>query len=227
MKTRLHRTTSGTGPPLVFVHGMADDSSIWDSTVAALTDDFTCTRLDLPGHGVSPAPEEPEAYAREALLESIDDVLDEIGPAIWIGHSLGGYLGLAHAITRPNVLRGLVLVATGPGFRDAKSMENWNNWVRRSANRLPIPEVATISSLHVDSMVIERFSEIAVPVGLVLGSHDRAFLGANDYMQRKLSNVTRDTVEGGRHRLMRTHSSHVADMARDIWARAESAEVTN
>ncbi|MEZ5249698.1 MAG: alpha/beta hydrolase [Ilumatobacteraceae bacterium] len=46
---------------------------------------------------------------------------DLFGPAdgshrpVLVGHSLGGYLALAHAITRPGVDRGLVVLNTGPG----------------------------------------------------------------------------------------------------------------
>ena len=129
MSTSLYQQRTGTGPAVVLVHGIADDSSIWAGTVAALSADCACTAIDLPGHGRSPTPTESSAYERKALLASIDEVLDGTGPAVYVGHSLGGYLGLAHSITRPGVLRGLVLVATGPGFRDAAAMADWNDRV--------------------------------------------------------------------------------------------------
>ena len=221
MITPLHTSTTGTGPAVVFVHGIADDSSIWAATVAALGADCACTAVDLPGHGRSPAPAEAAAYERDALLASIDAVLAHTGPAVFVGHSLGGYLGLAHCITRPGIIRGLVLVATGPGFRDAAAMQDWNDRVHLSAPRLDIPRVATTASLHTDSMVIDRLSEVSVPVGLLVGSQDRAFFGANGYMERKLPDVRRHTVTDGRHRLMRTHSGAVAGMVREVLSAAE------
>ena len=42
------------------------------------------------------------------------------GPAVLVGHSLGGYLSLAHAATRPGVARGIVVLNTGPGFRNQR-----------------------------------------------------------------------------------------------------------
>ena len=203
---------------MVLVHGMADDSTIWAPTVQDLSAGCACTTLDLPGHGRSPAPTEATAYEREALLSSIDDVLARTGPAVYVGHSLGGYLGLAHCITRPGVLRGLVLVATGPGFRDAASMQDWNDRVHLTAPKLDIPRAATTASLHTDSMVIDRLTEVTVPVGLIVGSQDKAFVGANDYMERKLPEVRRRTIKDGRHRLMRTHPGEVAGMVREILA---------
>ena len=216
MTTALHTTTTGTGPAVVLVHGMGDESSVWDGTVEALNETFACTTVDLPGHGRSPAPSEQAAYGREAVLASIDAVLDRTGPAVYVGHSLGGYLGLTHCLTRPGVIQGLVLVAAGPGFRDARAMQDWNDRVHLSASRLTIPRVATTTSLHTDSMVIDRLTDVAVPVGLLVGSDDKAFMGANDYLERKLPDVRRRTIAGGRHRLMRTHPDAVAGMARAV-----------
>ena len=216
MITQLHTTATGAGPAVVLVHGFADDSTVWDTTTDDLGASCTCTAVDLPAHGRSPAPTEAAAYEREALLASIDAVLDRTGPAVYVGHSLGGYLGLAHCITRPGVLRGLVLVATGPGFRDAASMQDWNDQVHLTMPRLELPRVAATASLHTDSMVIDRLSEVTIPVGLIVGSRDRAFVGANDYMERKLSDVRRRTIADGRHRLMRSHAAEIADLVREV-----------
>ena len=223
MTTELHREVTGTGPAVVLVHGWGDDASIWAATAEELSVDCACTSINLPGHGRSPAPTEASAYEREALLASIDAVLDDTGPAVLVGHSLGGYLGLAHTITRPGSLRGLVLVATGPGFRDEAARQAWNDRVHLSAPRLDIPLVAATASLHTDSVVIDRLTEVSVPVGLLVGSQDRAFLGANDYMERKLPDVRRRTIDDGRHRLMRSHPAEVAAMVREVLSAAGTA----
>ena len=84
-----------------------------------LEDRFTVVAVDLPGHGESPCPDDPEAFTRDAALDDLDAVLAELdGPAILVGHSLGGYLALAHAATRLGTARGIVVLNTGPGFRD-------------------------------------------------------------------------------------------------------------
>ena len=224
MTAQLHTTTAGTGPAVVLVHGFANDSSVWNATVDELSAGCACTAVDLPAHGRSPTPSEKSAYEREALLAAIDAVLAETGPAVYVGHSLGGYLGLAHCITRPGVLRGLVLVATGPGFRDAASMQDWNDQVHLTMPRLDLPRVAATASLHTDSIVIDRLSEVTIPIGLIVGSRDKPFVGANDYMERKLADVRRRTIDGGRHRLMRTHPAEIADMVREVLSAADLAK---
>ena len=43
----------GEGPPLVFVHGAAEDSRIWQAQLAGLADEFTVVAWDEPGAGRS------------------------------------------------------------------------------------------------------------------------------------------------------------------------------
>ncbi len=209
-------------PALLFVHGIADDSSVWDETVAELSDDYICVTLDLPAHGNSPEADDPSSYERDAVLNALDTVLDDIGPTVFIGHSLGGYLGLVHHLTRPATLKGLVMVSTGPGFRDAEAMADWNSRIHANAKNMGIPADATALALHHDSLAIDQLTEVSIPIGLVVGSEDKNFRGANDYMASKLSAIDNSplvghmTIEGGRHRVMRTHPAEVADMIRQV-----------
>lgn len=217
----LHTTTVGSGPSVLLVHGLDDDSSIWDSTVEALRGDCACTLVDLPGHGRSPEPADPAAYGRDAVLDALDEVLHAIGPSVLVGHSLGGYLGLAHHLIRPGALRGLVLVSAGPGFRDREAMTQWNDRVRANSAAMRVTAEAAAVALHTDSVVINGLGKVSIPVGLMVGAEDRAFFGANDYMERKIADVRRRTVIGARHRLMRTHPEAIADMVRSVVAVAD------
>ena len=59
-------------------------------------------------------------------LVDIDDVIASIDePVVLVGHSLGGYLSLAHAATRPGAAKGVIVLNTGPGFRDPEKREGW------------------------------------------------------------------------------------------------------
>lgn len=216
----LHHEDRGVGPTILFVHGLDDDSSCWDGVIDELASDHRCVAVDLPGHGASPSPVVAAAYSRASVLAALDTLLAEIGPAVLVGHSLGGYLGLAHTLLRPGVLRGLVLVATGPGFRDEGSRNRWNDRVRANAPGYRIHETAAGIALHEDSLVIDGLGDVAVPVALVIGSDDRGFSGANDYLERKLPDAERTTIEGGGHFVMRTHPELVARAVRSLVARA-------
>lgn len=222
MSTLLHTTTTGSAragaATLLFVHGLDSDSDVWAPTIDLLSDHL-CVLVDLPGHGKSPVSSDPSAYGRSAMLEDLDAVISELErPVVFVGHSLGGYLAMAHALTRPGVLDALVLLSTGPGFRDPRAREGWNSRVLKNAPGYGVSELAATVGLHVDSMVIDRIAELTLPVALVIGDSDKAYLGANDYMHKKLPHATRTDVEGGRHYLMQSHPDRVAAAVRDTAA---------
>ena len=222
MSHDLHLEFHGTGPTVLFVHGLDSSSEVW-GPVIELLGDHRCVAVDLPGHGHSPVSQDPSAYEREALLETLDEIIESLdGPVVLVGHSLGGYLGMAYALTRPGVLAGLVLVSTGPGFRDPQAREKWNSSVRENADGYDIPTIAASIGFHVDSMVIDRMTELEIPLALVIGSADKAYLGANDYMAKKLPHATRTTVDGARHYVMRSHPESVAEAIRSLTSTIES-----
>ncbi len=227
MSTPLHITTTGSAAAsaatLLFVHGVDSDSDVWTPTIDLLTD-HRCIAADLPGHGKSPVSNDPAAYERSAMLEDLDAVISELPrPIVFVGHSLGGYLAMAHALTRPGAVDALVLVSTGPGFRDPEARAGWNSRLLTNAPSYGVSELAATVGVHVDSMVIDRMTELTLPVALVIGDGDRGYLGANDYMERKLPHATRTTVEGARHYVMRSHPEQVATAVRNITASLPAA----
>ncbi len=216
----------GSGPVVLWVHGVDSDHHVWTRVIDLLWRDFDCVALDLPGHGKSSRPDTESAYARAVVLEAIDQVISDLRASasrraiIWVGHSLGGYLGMAHALTRtsanddPHAINALVAVATGPGFRDPDAMRDWNARIRVNAPNYFVGETAATIAFHLDSMVMDGLGNLSLPVALVIGSEDHAFGGANEYMERKLSNVTRFTIKGGRHFVMKSHPGEVAEAVR-------------
>jgi pimeloyl-ACP methyl ester carboxylesterase len=96
-------TRSGTGAPLVLLHGLGSSQKAWDPVLPALTARFDVIAVDLPGFGES-APlygltEVPPA----ALADSVGRLLDELGvstPHV-AGNSLGGWVALELAARRP------------------------------------------------------------------------------------------------------------------------------
>lgn len=214
---RVAHTTSGSGPPIVFIHGIGSDAGTWAAVADRLSSDFTCVRFDLLGHGDSPIPEAPEEYTRDRALDDIDDLLAALdGPAVLVGHSLGGYLALAHAATRPNVARGIVVLNTGPGFRDPEKREAWNERSRRNAHRFGVPVQAAELNLQEDSVVMERLADMTVPTLVLAGTADRPeYSGAGQYLERKMPNARFVAVEGGEHAMHEaSHADEIADLVR-------------
>ena len=181
-----------TGHPVVATTGWANDRHVWSSMVDDLAVNHAVTTWDLRGHGDSETPA-PGEYTRAHALGDLTAVLDHAGrPAVLMGHSLGGYLSLAHAVNHPDEVAGLVLVATGPGFRKAEAREQWNASVRASMEKLDLPAGADELSMHTDAHVIDHLADIEVPVLVLLGEHDARFAASASLFERDLN--VRETV---------------------------------
>ena len=212
MTTRLHVVRRGAGEPIVFLHGMGTSAATWDRCMDLLEDRFTVVAPDLLGHGNSPVPDDPSEYTRDRTLVDIDDVIAELdAPPVLVGHSLGGYLALAHAATRPGAVRGVVVINTGPGYRDHTKREEWNARSRRNAHRFGVPEQVTTMNLQEDSVVMDRLADTTTPTLVLAGGADREeYTGAGRYLERKMPDAKLVVVDGGGHSMH--EDSHAGDV---------------
>jgi pimeloyl-ACP methyl ester carboxylesterase len=104
----LYYELSGSGPPLVFVHGSWGDHHNWDRVVPAFAESFTVLAYDRRGHSASTAPEGQGSVRDDvadlaALIEGL-----ELAPANVAGNSWGAAIALRLASQRPDLFRRLV-----------------------------------------------------------------------------------------------------------------------
>jgi pimeloyl-ACP methyl ester carboxylesterase len=188
----LHVERTGEGPAVVLSHGFGDTGDVWRRQAPALAAaGYTAVTYDLRGHGRSPRPDDADAYSRDRGVGDLALLVDAHSPAglprpVLGGHSLGGYLSLAHAIERPGRARALVLVAAGPGFRDPRAQERWNASMERAAARLGLPAAVAGLARMDDDLVLARLGEIEVPALLLVGSEDARFRPGIDVLAAKL-----------------------------------------
>lgn len=118
----------GSGQPVVFLHAFPLPGAMWDYQVEALADRNRVVTIDLPGFGASPPPADPRSATMAGLADLVAGVVTELelGPAVLVGLSMGGYLALAVARDHPQVLRALVLADTQATSDEATT------WQRRS-----------------------------------------------------------------------------------------------
>jgi pimeloyl-[acyl-carrier protein] methyl ester esterase len=109
----LHVEVTGSGVPLVILHGWGMHSGVWTDTVRKLETDFQVHNVDLPGHGRSPWIEDRGS--------GIDDWADALAaqftePINLCGWSLGGIIAQHWAAREPEKVRSLILVSSTPCF---------------------------------------------------------------------------------------------------------------
>jgi 3-oxoadipate enol-lactonase len=104
---RLRYCTAGTGDPVVLIHGLGLDASMWDAQWTALRRDFRAIRYDVRGFGGSTVPTGPYSHSDDLL-----GLLDFLGarPAHIVGLSMGGRLALRFALDQPNAVKSLTLI---------------------------------------------------------------------------------------------------------------------
>lgn len=212
---RVYVEQSGAGPSIIFLHGVGSSSQTWRNVMDSLADRFTVAAIDLLGHGQSPVPDDSSLYTRDLALEDIDDLTVELGDdPVLVGHSLGGYLALAHGATRPGKARGIVVLNTGPGFRDPAKREAWNERSQRNAHRFGVPAQAAELNLQHDSVVMENLATMTVPTLVLAGSADRPeYAGAGQYMAKKMPNCEFRSIEGGEHAMHEaSHADEIAEV---------------
>jgi pimeloyl-ACP methyl ester carboxylesterase len=118
-----YEDTGGSGPAIVFSHGLLLDGTMFAPQVEVFRQQFRCIIWDERGHGRTATDRLPvfsyydSANDLAALLSFLD-----IESAILVGVSQGGFLGMRCALTHPECVRALVLIATQAGTDDPATL---------------------------------------------------------------------------------------------------------
>lgn len=112
--TRLHYLERGTGEPLLFLHGVNAGAGIWRELIGRLPAGRRAVAPDLPGWGLTPPPAgfRYEIGELTGLMLRVMDRL-ELERTTLVGWSFGGCLAAHLAVTAPERVERLVLVAPG------------------------------------------------------------------------------------------------------------------
>ena len=108
--TKISYSDTGKGNAVVLLHGFLENQTMWQDLVPELSKKHRVITLDLLGHG------ETECLGYIHSMEDNADVVQavlsklRIRKAVFVGHSMGGYVALAFAELYPEKIRGLVLL---------------------------------------------------------------------------------------------------------------------
>lgn len=180
----LSTAEAGQGLALVFLHGFPLSRGAWQKQIDAFASSHRVIVPDLRGFGDSetePGPATMSQYAADvhALLRRLS-----AGPAVLVGHSMGGYVALAFARQFPEMLRGLVLVGTkaGPDTAEAAAgRRETAEKVRTGGVQVVIDTMAPkmLAAGNQDSRLVEQVRSFMAPskpagvIGALLGMAER------------------------------------------------------
>jgi len=122
---------------IVLVHGFTQTRACWGGLISQLIDHHDVTALDAPGHGTA-------ADVRTDLWQTADWLVEQGGPAIYLGYSMGARMCLHAALAHPDAVHGLALVSGTGGIDDPDE---------RSARR----EADERLALRVEDVGVETF----------------------------------------------------------------------
>jgi pimeloyl-ACP methyl ester carboxylesterase len=153
----------------------------------------------MRGHGFSDYPDDISLYNEQETVADIFFILDELGvkEATIGGMSLGGYMSLAFYRQYPDRVNSLLIIDTGPGFKNETARKGWNDYALSTAEKF---EQTGLESLigrskemdpknhsnakglslaargmltQHDDRIINSLPEISVPSLIIVGEHDK------------------------------------------------------
>ena len=176
----LHVVEDGdaSAPPVLLLHGITSSHRTWDWLVPELADRFRLLRLDFRGHGRSDRA--PDAYTPDGYVSDAVAVLEQVsGPAVVIGHSLGGATTAALTQQRPELLVGALmedppLGATSPGGSislEGNALLDGFRLMRESIpqmqeSKIPLDALVDILAAAPDTTGAGTFGEVLHPDGI-------------------------------------------------------------
>lgn len=223
---RIYYEEGGAGYPVLLSHGYCAAAAMWEPQVPALAPRYRLISWDLRGHGRSDSPEAPGEYSEAKTVQDMLAILDALGVrrAVLCGMSLGGYMSLAFHRDHPQRVSALVLVDSGPGFRNPARREEWNAMALARADRLEregldalgeSSEVRTVRHLQrsarglaraargmlteSDDSVISGLERVRVPTLVVVGADDTPFLAAAGYMADRIPGARKVVIPNAGH----------------------------
>ena len=153
-KTHIYYEIHGKGPAIVLLHGFLESLTMWERLTPILSINKTVVAIDLPGFGKSGIVE--TVHSMELMADIVDQIikLHSFEAISIIGHSMGGYVGLAYCEIHPTSVKKLILLNSTPA---ADSQERKIN--RERALRLIDKNSAVFLSMAIQNLFTKDSQE--------------------------------------------------------------------
>jgi pimeloyl-ACP methyl ester carboxylesterase len=113
-ETSIYYEIHGKGPAIVLLHGFLESLTMWERLTPILSTNNTVVVIDLPGFGKSGVVD--TVHSMELMANIVNQIitLHSFETISIIGHSMGGYVGLAYCEIYPTFTKNLILLNSTP-----------------------------------------------------------------------------------------------------------------
>lgn len=152
MKLNFRKT--GTGEPLIILHGLFGSADNWFSIAKELEKDYTLYLIDQRNHGDSPHSEE---WNYQLMAADLKELMDDQGieSAYLMGHSMGGKTAMAFALQIPEKVKKLIVADISPRYYPLHHQE-----ILKGLNAIPVGQIK--SRKEADDILAKYVSNIGI-----------------------------------------------------------------
>lgn len=192
---------------LIFLPGASGSTTFWQPLIEKLPQQYHTKIIGYPGFG-----DTPESVEVKNFEDLTNYVLNQINDeSVIIAQSMGGIFAVAAALQRPQLVKGLILIATSGGINlERFNVQDWREAYRQAFFKYPDWFVTTNINYE------EFLSDISVETLLIWGDQDSVSpVEVGTHLNQIFKSSTLHIVKGGDHQLAEKYADEVAIQIKD------------
>jgi pimeloyl-ACP methyl ester carboxylesterase len=192
---------------LIFLPGASGSISFWHPLIEKLPQQYHTKIIGYPGFG-----DTPESVEVKNFKDLTNYVLNQINDeSVIIAQSMGGIFAVAAALQKPQLVKGLVLIATSGGIDlERFNVQDWREAYRQAF--LKYPDWFVTTNINYE----EFLSDISVETLLIWGDQDSVSpVEVGTHLNQILKSSTLHIVKGGDHQLAEKYADEVVIQIKD------------
>lgn len=203
----LYYEVTGSGDPLIMVHGNGETHAIFDQAVELLASHFTCYLIDSRGHGQS---QQVTELHYEDMAEDVYQLIKalDLQNVTYYGFSDGGIIGLILASKHPKLLKRMII--SGANTRP-DAIKKWLSIGLNIVNKIrksPLLELM-LTEPHISR---EQLQAIETPTLVLAGSKDLVVEADTRFIASSIPGAELKILDGEGHDSYIVHKTKVAEL---------------
>ncbi|WP_185858434.1 alpha/beta fold hydrolase [Blattabacterium cuenoti] len=151
MNNKINLKIEGIGIPIVLLHGFMESLEVWNFIYhSSISNKYRVISIDFPGHGKSCFSfSRKQIFTMEENAKIVKEILDKenIQKAIFVGHSMGGYIAIALAEKYPEIFLGLCFLHSTAESDSLKKKKQRIQSIQLAKNNYPLFISTSINKL--------------------------------------------------------------------------------